>query len=62
VITSAHAKAGVINGKNYLQIYGTWDCAKAGVNCTSTTPLAYDNGGQYDSVSFRQCGKEVKFY
>ena len=53
VITNA-----VLNGKNYVQISGTLDCNALKVNCTGSMPTAFDDGGQYDTAPFRNCGKE----
>ncbi|KAI8894591.1 hypothetical protein BC833DRAFT_604317 [Globomyces pollinis-pini] len=57
-IKSAHVvKAIHPNGKAYYQISGELNCRTAGVNCTPSSPGAYDDGGQYDSVPYRYCGK-----
>lgn len=52
-------KAVHTNGKSYMQISGTMDCVALGVNCEQSKPGAYDDGGQYDSVGYVNCGKEV---
>ena len=58
-IRSAHVVKGVYpNGKKYWEISGTMDCGLLNINCQGSTPTAYDDGGQYDSVGHRQCGKE----
>ena len=58
-IRSAHVIKGVSkNGKKYIQISGTMDCAALGINCTASAPDAYDDGGQYDTAPFINCGKE----
>ncbi len=58
-IRSAHVIKGASkSGKRYIQISGTMDCEALGINCTSSAPGAYDDGGQYDNVPFINCGKE----
>ena len=57
-IRSAHVVRSVQGGKAYSEISGTMDCVRLGINCKSSSPGAYDDGGQYDSVSYRNCGKE----
>jgi hypothetical protein len=58
-IRSAHVITNMRkNGKRYIQIAGVYDCAVAEINCTSSVPGAYDDGGQYDSVPYVNCGKE----
>ena len=58
-IRSAHVIKGVSkNGKKYVQISGTMDCGALGINCTASAPGAYDDGGQYDTAPFINCGKE----
>lgn len=58
-IKSAHVVKGVHkNGKKYYEISGTMDCALLNINCTSSAPGLYDDGGQVDAVSYRNCGKE----
>jgi hypothetical protein len=58
-IRSAHVvKAVHTNGKRYIEISGTMDCAALNINCTESSPGAYDDGGQYDNVPVRNCGKE----
>ncbi|KAJ3022514.1 UNVERIFIED_CONTAM: hypothetical protein HDU68_009066 [Siphonaria sp. JEL0065] len=52
-IRSAH----VVQEKDYIQIHGTLDCDRLNINCTMSAPGAYDDGGQYDNVGFRTCGK-----
>ncbi|KAI8613814.1 hypothetical protein BC830DRAFT_1130379 [Chytriomyces sp. MP71] len=41
-----------LNGKAYHQLSGSLDCQILNMTCTG------DNGGQYDSVPYRNCGKE----
>jgi hypothetical protein len=57
-ILSAHVIKNEKNGIKYFQISGKMDCSILNINCNSSLPEAYDDGGQYDSVSYRQCGKE----
>ncbi|KAJ3368084.1 hypothetical protein HDU91_000873 [Kappamyces sp. JEL0680] len=58
-IRSAHVIRAVSpNGKKYYEISGTLDCNALHINCTASAPDTYDDGGQYDSVSYRYCGKE----
>ncbi|KAJ3117263.1 hypothetical protein HK100_000862 [Physocladia obscura] len=47
-----------VTGQNYYQIHGALDCDVLHVNCTASSPDAYDDGGQYDSGPFISCGKE----
>lgn len=57
-VRSAHVVKGIYkNGKRYMEISGYLDCEVLGMNCTGSGPGVYDDGGQYDAVSFRQCGK-----
>ncbi|KAJ2993598.1 hypothetical protein HDV02_002228 [Globomyces sp. JEL0801] len=56
-IRSAYVTHDIKNGKEYYQIEGRMDCGRLGVNCTHP-PGIYDDGGQYDAVSYRYCGKE----
>ncbi|KAJ3236639.1 hypothetical protein HDU81_010603 [Chytriomyces hyalinus] len=52
-VTGAHVRTNQsLNGKTYHQITGSLDCAVLKMTCTG------DNGGQYDSVPYRYCGKE----
>ncbi|KAJ3339828.1 hypothetical protein HDU91_000933, partial [Kappamyces sp. JEL0680] len=54
------------NGKLYYEVSGYFDCGKAGVSCQSSAPglgrrpqlTAGDDGGQYDTAPFINCGKE----
>ncbi|KAJ3020333.1 UNVERIFIED_CONTAM: hypothetical protein HDU68_010236 [Siphonaria sp. JEL0065] len=58
-IRSAHVTRNFTNdGANYVQIYGTMDCMALNINCTMSEKGAYDDGGQYDAVPYRKCGKE----
>jgi hypothetical protein len=58
-IKSAHViKAVHPNGKKYIEISGLMDCGLLNINCNSTVPGAFDDGGQYDAVPFINCGKE----
>jgi hypothetical protein len=58
-IKSAHViKAIHPNGKKYIEISGLMDCGLLDINCKSTVPGAFDDGGQYDAVPFINCGKE----
>ncbi|KAJ3022806.1 UNVERIFIED_CONTAM: hypothetical protein HDU68_008929 [Siphonaria sp. JEL0065] len=53
-ITSAHViKNFTVTGQHYWQVTGTMDCSALGVDCSDPT-----TGGQYDSVPYRNCGKE----
>jgi hypothetical protein len=57
-VTAAHVVRNVHpNGKRYIEISGYMNCDALKVNCTSSIPGEYNDGGQYDAVSFRQCGK-----
>jgi hypothetical protein len=56
-IRSAHVVRSVEGGKAYSEIFGTMDCVRLGINCVSSVPGAFDDGGQYDAVSYRNCGK-----
>ncbi|KAJ3008132.1 UNVERIFIED_CONTAM: hypothetical protein HDU68_003218, partial [Siphonaria sp. JEL0065] len=52
-ITAAHViKNYTTKGNYYMQITGFMNCDILNINCQG------DNGGQYDSVGFRNCGKE----
>ncbi|KAI8618053.1 hypothetical protein BC830DRAFT_32307 [Chytriomyces sp. MP71] len=44
-----------LNGKAYHQITGKVDCDIMNMTCTTVNG---DDGGQYDSVPYRNCGKE----
>ncbi|KAJ3056887.1 hypothetical protein HK097_003047 [Rhizophlyctis rosea] len=59
-ITAAHVENHLNNpvGKRYIQITGRMDCDKLNINCIGSAPGAYDDGGQYDDVPYRKCGKE----
>ncbi|KAI9318323.1 hypothetical protein DFJ73DRAFT_803588 [Zopfochytrium polystomum] len=58
-IRSAHV---VVNftttGARFIQISGTMDCGVLNINCQQSSPGAYDDGGQYDTSTYAQCGKE----
>ncbi|KAJ1568705.1 hypothetical protein HK405_014818 [Cladochytrium tenue] len=58
-VRSAHV---VVNftteGARYIQISGILECDVLNVNCTQSSAGAYDDGGQYDSSTYSQCGKE----
>jgi len=57
-IRAAHVVRNVHpNGKRYIEISGYMDCDALRINCTGSAPGAYDDGGQYDTVEFRKCGK-----
>ncbi|KAJ3068782.1 hypothetical protein HDU98_008102 [Podochytrium sp. JEL0797] len=58
-IQSAHVKQVVdpIYGL-YYQVHGTMDCGALNINCESSSPGAYDDGGQYDNGPYVSCGKE----
>ncbi|KAJ3064875.1 hypothetical protein HDU98_011758 [Podochytrium sp. JEL0797] len=45
-------------GQRYIQIHGLLDCNALQINCTASSPTAFDDGGQYDGVPYRNCGKE----
>ncbi|KAJ1560354.1 hypothetical protein HK405_007403 [Cladochytrium tenue] len=45
-------------GARFIQISGTLDCGVLDINCQQSSPGAYDDGGQYDTSTFAQCGKE----
>ncbi|KAJ3017738.1 UNVERIFIED_CONTAM: hypothetical protein HDU68_011500 [Siphonaria sp. JEL0065] len=52
-ITSAHViRNYTLAGKHFMQITGFMNCDILNINCQG------DNGGQYDSVPFKNCGKE----
>jgi hypothetical protein len=55
-IKSAHVIINEYNGKKYIEISGKMDCKELGISCRNKPP--FDDGGQYDSVSYRHCGKE----
>ncbi|KAJ3191167.1 hypothetical protein HK101_008009 [Irineochytrium annulatum] len=57
-ITAAHVIKNFAGSVHYYQITGRMDCKKLGINCDGSYKGAYDDGGQYDSVSYRNCGKE----
>jgi hypothetical protein len=58
-IKSAHVIKGIHpNGKKYIEISGLMECDLLNINCKSTVPGEYDDGGQYDAVPFINCGKE----
>ncbi|KAI8905466.1 hypothetical protein EDD86DRAFT_211541 [Gorgonomyces haynaldii] len=58
-LLSAHVTKGKAkNGKEYIQIVGTLDADPLNISFKSSVPGAFDDGGQYDSVSYRNCGKE----
>ncbi|KAI9341398.1 hypothetical protein BDR26DRAFT_860367 [Obelidium mucronatum] len=53
-VTAAHViKNYTKQGEYYLQVTGTLDCNVLNIDCSNA-----DNGGQYDNVPFRNCGKE----
>jgi hypothetical protein len=55
-ITSANVLQGTYpNGKDYMQISGFMNCDALNINCGTGL---YDDGGQYDAVTYRNCGKE----
>ncbi|KAJ3143949.1 hypothetical protein HK101_002930 [Irineochytrium annulatum] len=58
-ITSAHVLTNQVkNGEQYVQLFGTMDCGVLNINCVGGYFEKYDDGGQYDSVPFINCGKE----
>jgi hypothetical protein len=58
-ILSAHVIRAIHpNGKRYIEVSGEMDCEVLNINCTASAPGAYDDGGQYDNVGVRNCGKE----
>ncbi|KAJ3065198.1 hypothetical protein HDU98_011418 [Podochytrium sp. JEL0797] len=58
-IRSAHVlKNFTVPGQHYIQIHGQMDCVLLNINCTQSSPGAYDDGGQYDDGGFVSCGKE----
>ncbi|KAJ3140097.1 hypothetical protein HK100_010474 [Physocladia obscura] len=57
-ILSAHVTKHFHKFPRYYQIYGLMDCKILRINCTQSFPGAYDDGGQYDNVPYRNCGKE----
>ncbi|KAJ3192108.1 hypothetical protein HK101_007059 [Irineochytrium annulatum] len=58
-ITSAHVLTNqVLNNEPYIQITGTMDCGVLNINCVGSYFGVFDDGGQYDSVGFQNCGKE----
>ncbi|KAJ3011675.1 UNVERIFIED_CONTAM: hypothetical protein HDU68_001581 [Siphonaria sp. JEL0065] len=58
-IRSAHVRKNfTVTGSYYYQIHGVMDCNALNINCTQSSPGAYDDGGQYDNGPFISCGKE----
>ncbi|KAJ3350543.1 hypothetical protein HDU83_009565 [Entophlyctis luteolus] len=58
-IRSAHVLKNLsTKGSMYIQIHGTMDCDILRINCTQSSPGAYDDGGQYDNGPYESCGKE----
>ncbi|KAI9353564.1 hypothetical protein BDR26DRAFT_848806 [Obelidium mucronatum] len=58
-IISAHVvKNFGTDKKRYMQIWGKMNCNALNINCQQSYEGAYDDGGQYDSVPYRNCGKE----
>ncbi|KAJ3285222.1 hypothetical protein HK104_009592 [Borealophlyctis nickersoniae] len=59
-VTAAHVikNTGGPAGKRYWQITGRLNCQVLNITCTSSSPGAFDDGGQYDDVAYRKCGKE----
>ncbi|KAJ3065197.1 hypothetical protein HDU98_011417 [Podochytrium sp. JEL0797] len=58
-VRSAHVvKNFTVPGQNYIQIHGQMDCNLLNINCTQSSPGAYDDGGQYDDGAYVSCGKE----
>ncbi|KAJ3195665.1 hypothetical protein HK101_011407, partial [Irineochytrium annulatum] len=57
-ITAAHVIKDFRGPVHYWQITGRMDCGVLGIDCVGSYPGAYDDGGQYDGVSYRNCGKE----
>ncbi|KAI8621304.1 hypothetical protein BC830DRAFT_1095069 [Chytriomyces sp. MP71] len=53
-IRSAH----VVKYEGYIQVHGVLQCDILQINCTATSPDAFDDGGQYDNGPFKSCGKE----
>ncbi|KAI9329962.1 hypothetical protein BDR26DRAFT_922674 [Obelidium mucronatum] len=52
-ITTAHITRNfTVPGNHYMQITGYMNCDVLGINCQG------ENSGQYDSVPYRNCGKE----
>jgi hypothetical protein len=57
-IRSAHVIKNVhSNGKEYMEISGQMDCNLLNIDCDPQGEL-YADAGQYDSVGYRNCGKE----
>ncbi|KAJ3410221.1 hypothetical protein HDV05_004016 [Chytridiales sp. JEL 0842] len=58
-ITAAHVKKNFTqSGKRYWEITGRLDCDVLQIDCVGSGVGAYDDGGQYDTVPYRNCGKE----
>ncbi|KAI9348931.1 hypothetical protein DFJ73DRAFT_834299 [Zopfochytrium polystomum] len=58
-IRSAHVVVNfTTSGARFIQISGTMDCGVLNINCQQSSPGAFDDGGQYDTSTFAQCGKE----
>ncbi|KAJ3143830.1 hypothetical protein HK101_003038, partial [Irineochytrium annulatum] len=58
-ITAAHVLTGQsLGGSKYVQITGRMDCGVLNINCVGSYFGVYDDGGQYDSVPYVNCGKE----
>ncbi|KAJ3006055.1 UNVERIFIED_CONTAM: hypothetical protein HDU68_004296 [Siphonaria sp. JEL0065] len=58
-IISAHVvKNYKYSGQRYMQIWGKMNCDILNINCRQSSEGMFDDGGQYDSVRYRNCGKE----
>jgi hypothetical protein len=57
-VRSAHVTVNQLNGKKYYQIYGKLDCKALNINCQGPAENPYGDGGQYDTVEWKRCGKE----
>ena len=57
-VISAHVSLNQLDGKKYYQIYGKLDCDVLNINCQGPPEDPYGDGGQYDTVEWKRCGKE----
>ena len=57
-IRSAHVSVNQLDGKKYYQIYGKLNCDVLNINCRGPPEDPYGDGGQYDTVKWKKCGKE----
>ncbi|KAJ3408910.1 hypothetical protein HDV05_004681 [Chytridiales sp. JEL 0842] len=58
-IRAAHVRKDFTrSGKRYWEITGRLDCDALQIDCVGSGVGVYDDGGQYDNVPYRNCGKE----